>query len=238
MTFTRNVALMGNVGDVVAKDDSQMSVAHLLGMLVGVACLSVSHDASFLFAAFLALCPVHFYATLALVRAAEFQVLNQGKLVLMAEHWILHQEIPTEQQLEKQETWFGEFIHPHVNSTPLVMGATLYDTFDTLDSLEMCLDILSSQKYLLHYNKERMYLVYHHDATARDVISSVLHAIKYYRTWIKEPELEPAQLLKSTLEWTHSQQDYVQAMADGGWQIDAVFYGDSGHRATWSIKTE
>ncbi|KAJ3222468.1 hypothetical protein HK099_002274 [Clydaea vesicula] len=41
MTFTKNFSLTGNVADLVAKDDSQMSVAHLLGMLCGVGLISL-----------------------------------------------------------------------------------------------------------------------------------------------------------------------------------------------------
>ncbi|KAJ3087053.1 hypothetical protein HK102_011908 [Quaeritorhiza haematococci] len=79
----------GNVGDIVAKDDSQMSVAHIVGMLCGVALLSFSHSPWFLFACFLAvLGPTHFLSTVALLKAAKFQVLNGATMGLVAMEYV------------------------------------------------------------------------------------------------------------------------------------------------------
>jgi hypothetical protein len=90
MTFTRNFALGGNVGDLVAKDDTQMSLAHLIGTAIGVSLLTISHSTPMLFTGFAILGPIHLYTTIALLQSTRFAILNQTSLTLLSEDFVKH----------------------------------------------------------------------------------------------------------------------------------------------------
>lgn len=142
MTFTRNFATQGNVGDVVAKDDSQMSVAHLLGVLCGVGLLSVSHAPWFLFSSFFVLGPIHFAMTLALLDAARFEVLNQTKLTLISRKYIREGVVPGMEELKPHERIFGEWIRKGEDVPNLRVGVTVAKAFPNAVDLEAAMEVL------------------------------------------------------------------------------------------------
>ena len=78
--FIRNFALSNNVGDLTAKSDAQGAFALITGWLSGVAAISFSHSAPFLFSLFACLAPLHAMATWRLLRSAEFEILNESKV--------------------------------------------------------------------------------------------------------------------------------------------------------------
>lgn len=114
MTFTRNFALSGNVGDVVAKDDTQMAVAHLLGTAIGAGLLSLSHSTHVLFMEFMVFAPVHLWATLALLNATRFPVLNQTNLSLLCTEYVKTGLCLTLDEIQPRTRVFNEW--PRVDS--------------------------------------------------------------------------------------------------------------------------
>ena len=122
-------------------------------MATGVTLLSLSHSTQFLFGAFFLIGPLHFLTTIELLKSAKFEVLNQSKLTLISDHYInsiynavtpvLSQtpktpsgsaipvlgQVPTLQQLESRERWFGEWIAPGVDVPKIRLGGTLAKTF-------------------------------------------------------------------------------------------------------------
>lgn len=104
--------LSGNVGDIVAKDDAQMSTAHLLGMLSGVGLISISHSPAFLFASFAVLTPLNIWSTYKLLRVAQFEILNQPKLTLLGRVYIDTGKVVMMDELADKEIGFGEWIKP------------------------------------------------------------------------------------------------------------------------------
>lgn len=190
MTFTRSFALQGNVGDVVAKDDAQMSLAHLLGMLGGVSLLSISHTPMFLFGLFAAFAPLHFAITVTMIRAANFEILNQAKLTLLARAYVCDGgKVPNPEGLLQKERGFGEWINYQVQKVPRIsLGATVRDAFgkdeNGLSALQRTVSVLKSEEYLLTYRDGKIHVLYNAKAETHDVIISVLHAVKYHQTLV------------------------------------------------------
>ena len=81
-------------------------------MLCGVGLITISHDPAFLFSCFAVLVPANLYATLSLLKAAQFEILNQAKLSLIAKQYIDTREVPTMDELKDREIGFGEWIKP------------------------------------------------------------------------------------------------------------------------------
>ncbi|KAJ3158934.1 hypothetical protein HDU86_002103 [Geranomyces michiganensis] len=250
MTFTRNFALQGNVGDLVAKDDSQMSVAHLGGMLAGVGILTLSHTPLFLFGVFFALIPVHFNMTLSLLRAANFEVLNQTTLTVICDRFVKTGVVPTMPELEPHVKGFGEWIK-NANQFPRIEIAA---EVNKLSHVEDILALLKDERYLLSIPVTRTSVIripLHASAAPHDVIKAALHATKFHELLFNSPPppsssaettslatetttTTPAralELMAASKKWTAER--FPQFIADldyKDWQSDAVFWGDSGRR--------
>ncbi|KAJ3145828.1 hypothetical protein HDU89_006880 [Geranomyces variabilis] len=242
MTFTRNFALQGNVGDLVAKDDSQMSVAHLGGMLGGVGILTLSHTPVFLFGVFFLLIPVHFHMTLSLLRAANFEVLNQTTLTVICERFVKTGVVPTMPELKPYVKGFGEWIENR-NQFPRIEIAA---EASKLSNVEEVLTLLKDERYLLSIPSSQTSIIripLHASAAPHDVIKAALHATKFHELMFDSgnpPEDEAIPLsralaiMKESHEWTAAR--FPQFIADvdyKDWQSDAVFWGDSGRRVDW-----
>jgi hypothetical protein len=145
MTFTRNFALNGNVGDLVAKDDTQMSLAHLIGTAVGVSLLNISHSTEALFAGFAILGPIHLYTTISLLHSTRFAILNQTSLTLLSEAFVRHDKILNLTEAEQKTIGFGEWIHRKWKGPKVVIGSSIKEAFG-IHSKTTC--ILSLQSAL------------------------------------------------------------------------------------------
>ncbi|KAJ3100176.1 hypothetical protein HDU97_002457 [Phlyctochytrium planicorne] len=196
MTFTRNFALQGNVGDLVAKDDSQMTIAHLLGMSTGVLLLYLSHSHLFLFLCFSLLAPVHFVATLYLVDAAKFEVLNRPRLLLICKGYVESALLMSDrggiggvkgrvmgvEGVEKYQRGFGEWLKKGVDVPRVMMGEEVLKCFENEDQMQVALNVLEGEHYLigLRVRDGTFTLSYHQNATHLDVIKSLLHVTKLW----------------------------------------------------------
>ncbi|KAF0852724.1 conserved mitochondrial DUF647 domain-containing protein [Andalucia godoyi] len=107
MWFSKHFALGRNIGDISAKADSQMSFAHVLGMIVGAGLLSISHTPGFLFSCFAILAPAHLLATVSLIRTARFPFLNESSGMLVASEFARLGAVPTPLQLNKLMSFTG-----------------------------------------------------------------------------------------------------------------------------------
>lgn len=82
--WVRYFAAQGNMGDVAAKDESQTSIAQLVGYAAGIGLLSVSHAPAYLYALYTLLTPAHLMMTALMMRVATFEVLTMPRLGLLA----------------------------------------------------------------------------------------------------------------------------------------------------------
>ncbi|KAI8622575.1 hypothetical protein BC830DRAFT_1057045 [Chytriomyces sp. MP71] len=228
MTFTRNFALQGNVGDIVAKDDSQQTVAHLLGLLTGVTLLTFNHTPAFLFSVFFLVGPLHYWATIAFLNAIRFEVLSSTKMLLLSDAYVnRNRTILSYNAIEKESNtvWFGEWIKPSWSGVKISkIGG-------------------SAENYLLSHRKGKYGATFHEDATPKDVIKAILHIVKLDRVVKDAQAADPAWLadpsnykraLAETLVWVNEEfPDYLRRLEEAAWMSDSVFWGDEGNRCHW-----
>ena len=110
-TFNSHLALKdNNMGDLNAKDDAQVSLAHILGLITGVSLLSYSNSSTFISAVYIGFSVVQVIMTLLLVRSADYEILNFARMRLVT-HALVHRNRTLScLNLKGRENWIGEFI--------------------------------------------------------------------------------------------------------------------------------
>ncbi|CAG8559668.1 25269_t:CDS:10 [Dentiscutata erythropus] len=223
MAFIRNFALSGNVGDIVAKDDAQMSLAHLLGMFCGIGMITISHDPAFLFACFTVLAPIN-------VR----QYIDCGK-------------VPTMEELKDREIGFGEWVKPGKSpiGVKIRLGVPASDAFRKTEDMMNSLDVLGNENYLLNYSNtiNTIDILYHSDAESNDVIKSILHSLKFHDYVTKHNMAQMnseditqciGESMRESHKWTNENfGKFVAELDDKDWQSDVIFWSDKGFRVAW-----
>nr|CAG8569294.1 15749_t:CDS:10 [Entrophospora candida] len=248
MAFLRNFALSGNVGDIVAKDDAQMSLAHLLGMFCGVGLLSISHEPAFIFTCFAMLAPLNLYATLSLLNSANFEILNQAKLSLIAREYIDCDKVPTMEELKDREIGFGEWIKPGKSpiGVKVRLGVPASEAFRRTEDMMETLKVLENENYLLSFQHilNTISILYHSDAESIDVIKSIIHSLKFHDLINKsssDTKVSPDNFNKKIIEslkeshvWTNEKFGrFVAELDHKDWQSDVIFWSDKGFRVIW-----
>ncbi|RUP06734.1 vitamin B6 photo-protection and homoeostasis-domain-containing protein, partial [Jimgerdemannia flammicorona] len=249
MTFTRNFALSGNVGDIVAKDDAQMSTAHLLGMLSGVGLITISHSPTFLFGAFALLSPLNIWSTYKLLQVAQFEILNQAKLTLLGRVYIDTGKVVVMNELGDREVAFGEWIKPFGErggvNVAIKLGVSAEKAFAGGGEVQRVVDVMRNENYLLNYHRGVMNVLFHQDATSNDVIRSILHALRFHDLLAgrglavaggdREREWDAyANAMRESLAWTRERfGEFVAELDRRDWQSDVVFWNDGGLRVNW-----
>ncbi|KAF7726477.1 hypothetical protein EC973_008712 [Apophysomyces ossiformis] len=244
MTFTKHFAPTGNIGDIVAKDDAQMSTAHLLGMLAGVSLITVSHSPMFLFGAFAILSPINIWSTIKMLNSAEFEILNQAKLTLLSRTFIDTGKVVDYKQLRDREIGFGEWIKPYGPkggiSIRLKLGVSADQAYGSTEEVQHGVKLLKNENYLVNFHKDTMCVLFHEDAGSNDVIKSILHSLKFHdlitsKGIRKEKDWDAyMSAMEDSLVWSKEQFPTFAAELDmKEWQSDAVYWNDSGVRLTW-----
>lgn len=234
MTFTKHFSPNGNIGDIVAKDDAQMSTAHLLGMLTGVGLISASHSPLFLFGVFAILSPINIWSTTKMLHAAEFEILNQAKLTLLGREFIDTGNVVGYDKLKKKEVGFGEWIRPGGGiQVKIKMGPSAEQAYGASGEVEGVVDVLRKENYLLNYHKNTMWILFHQDAGSNDVIKSILHSLKFHDTLKKSNITKESDwngyinTLEDTLDWTKQHYPkFVAELDQKNWQSDVVYWND------------
>ncbi|KAJ3385360.1 hypothetical protein HDU92_003097 [Lobulomyces angularis] len=259
MTFTKNFSLTGNVADLVAKDDSQMSVAHLLGMLCGVGLISISHDPNFLFVVFFIVAPLHFLSTNNLLKSANFKVLNKANLTILSRSFINSKKLPSDSDLNRNLIFFGEFLKKEKffslkkkckKNIDFELSVEVKNlNFSNIREVEFILNLYENEKYLLKYDKtkNKVGVSYFDGAVTNDVLKSIFNAVTlidlisssptdltYNGTSTFDENLrnkDLKQLSKKAFEATNLNfESFLQTLKNNGWKTDEVFFGDNGYR--------
>ncbi|KAI9486880.1 MAG: hypothetical protein EXX96DRAFT_472726 [Benjaminiella poitrasii] len=226
MTFTKNFSPNGNIGDIVAKDDAQMSTAHLLGMLTGVGLISISHSPMFLFSAFAVLTPINIWTTTKMLHAAEFEILNQAKLTLLSREFIDSggTTVVDYDQLKDREIGFGEWIKPAYYGSDkrrksglvkIKMGSSAEKAFDSSGEVQEIVQVLKV------------------NAESNDVIKSVLHSLKFHDQLTqsgiaKDNDWEGyIHMLEESHKWTNTHYPtFIAELDKKNWQNEIVYWND------------
>ncbi|KAJ8329521.1 hypothetical protein O5D80_002342 [Batrachochytrium dendrobatidis] len=255
-TFTRNMATHNgvNVGDIVAKADSQLSLAHLLGMVSGIGMLAVSFQPAALFAWFSVLSAIQIVCTGLLLREARFEVLDQYRLVLIPREFMSEKNalrIPTLDQVVRFENWLNEGLSKGQVVTDLSIGVTVDDAFKH-SRLSHALQIFKNGKYLLGFkladsthSQIKVYVVLHQSIQPVHVIQAAFHAVRFEKEIIRQTQSTGApislhdaeNILESSLAWTLDNfPAYLDGLEEQKWKTDLIIWGDRGIRVVWDIE--
>ncbi|KAJ3075006.1 hypothetical protein HDU98_009567 [Podochytrium sp. JEL0797] len=248
MTFTRNFALQGNVGDIVAKDDSQQTIANLLGLLTGITLLSFNHSPAFLFSCFFLIGPLHYYATIAFLNVTKFEVLSSTKLLLLSDAFVNRAGLVLNYRAIEKEgntEWFGEVIKKGWAGVKVSkIGGSVKKVFGESGAAEarIALEVMRDEDYLIGYRRDidSYGIVFHQDVSTNDVMKSIVHVTKLnqrvhqLREQDANAELDFRSVLQETLEWTRKEYPHFAVELEAkGWLTDSVFWGDEGNRCEW-----
>ncbi|CAO3613646.1 unnamed protein product [Mucor fragilis] len=240
MTFTKHFSPNGNIGDIVAKDDAQMSTAHLMGMLTGVGLISVSHSPMFLFGVFAVLSPINIWSTTKMLHAAKFEILNQAKLTLLSREFIDSGAVVEYDKLKDREIGFGEWIKPTYGKNKkggiavnLKLGPSAEQAYGTAGEVEGVVQVLKHENYLLNFHNNTMWVMFHQDAVSNDVIRSILHSLKFHDSLSKANITKETdwtgyiRTLEDSLAWTkNNYPKFVAELDQKNWQSDIVYWND------------
>ncbi|KAL1936012.1 hypothetical protein VTP01DRAFT_146 [Rhizomucor pusillus] len=239
MIFTKHFAINNNIGDIVAKDDAQMSTAHLLGMLTGVGVIAISHDPIFLFGAFAVLSPINFWSTIKMLHAADFEVLNQAKVTLLGRSFIDAGKVEDYKELQPREIGFGEWIKPYGPkgniSVRIKLGSSAEKSFASVEDVQAAVNMLKHENYLLSYRKKTMHVLLHEDAESKDILQAILHSLKFHDLLKQDQEKSNYMTaLRDSLTWTKQNTgSFIKALDDKGWLSETVYWNDGGIRISW-----
>jgi hypothetical protein len=123
-----------------------MSTAHLLGMLSGVALITMSHSPAFLFGCFAVLSPINIWSTKKMIDAAKFEILNQAKLTLLSREFIDTGHVVDYDQLRPKEIGFGEWIKPGVKHVNIKLGPSAEEAYHSADEIQGVIGVLKVKK--------------------------------------------------------------------------------------------
>lgn len=149
MKWIRYFSLQGNMGDVAAKDESQTSLAQLVGYSAGIGLLTLSHSPAYLYALFFLCTPAHLVATVAMMRIASFETLTLPRLTVLARDYAAADgkaDVPTFKEFEAGHATglFGEYFKSktdkHVTLAPRVGDVLGRDAERESGLWEVCTD--------------------------------------------------------------------------------------------------
>ncbi|XP_014297779.1 RUS family member 1 isoform X1 [Microplitis demolitor] len=100
--LTQHQALVGNLADVSAKDASQETFINLIGSFVGIFILTYFPN-TFLIEMYIFLVTVHIYANYFAVKALTFNTLNENRLILLLNNYIVDGTIHNTKTINHQE---------------------------------------------------------------------------------------------------------------------------------------
>lgn len=161
MKWVRYFSLQGNMGDVAAKDESQTSLAQLVGYSAGIGLLTLSHSPAYLYALFFLCTPAHLTATVAMMRIATFETLTLPRLTVLARDYATagsNAGVPTYKEFEagRATGLFGEYFKSkadkYVTLAPRVGDVLGRDTERESSLWEVCTDIFWVSRFESTYS--------------------------------------------------------------------------------------
>jgi hypothetical protein len=139
--FIKQFTITNNLGDLVAKAESQGAAAQIAGWLCGLFIISHDHSSFWLFSCYFILGPVHVFSTLGLIKSADFQTLNESKMMLVIDHYLTTSNIPDPEDLTDKEGWFGETISSKIKMPFIKLGVTADVCFANVDEAKQSLKV-------------------------------------------------------------------------------------------------
>ena len=216
-----------NIGDLIAKDDSQVSMAHLLGMGIGVSLLSIDTSFPFIFSIFSMMAALQILMTIKFIQAAKYECLNLSRIKLLACAYLVDKKsVPSPESL-KGEHWLGEFVSSRADVDnrmakivfPSSLEKVLYG--QDLANVNRNLELLAKEKYLITKLGDQYSIILMENASERDCLKAIFHACVAHEMADGSVDLQSVQSA-----FTHFEQEILHA----GWRTDLVYWADTGVR--------
>lgn len=148
------------MGDVAAKEESQASIAQLLGYAVGMSLLTFSHSAGYLYSIFALAVPIHLCASTLMLKLANFELLTLPRVTLLAKRSAVedgesNKAVSCLKELDesKETGLFGEFYkrrRDHLVTLAPKVEDFLDDTEESVTTWEICADAFAVRHLLLY----------------------------------------------------------------------------------------
>lgn len=233
-TFNSHLALKeNNMGDLNAKDDAQVSLAHILGLICGVLLLSFSDSSIFISSVYIIFSLVQVVMTLMLVKSADYEVLNFARMRLVS-HALVHRNRTLScRNLNGRENWIGEFITLS-GLPPISLSDGVREAMNDDELIGERLQVLKAENYILFASKgdkPTFKVLLREDGTGQDILRAVLHATKW--ATLKSSSVFNDDFYEAYL-WMDSifDQFYVE-LREMDWKRDALVFTDKGVRVSW-----
>ncbi|KAK0174933.1 hypothetical protein PV327_010637 [Microctonus hyperodae] len=156
--LTQHQALTNNLADVSAKDGSQETFVNLVASFVGIFILSTLQN-SFLIELYLLLVAVHIYANYSAVKALRLNSLNEDRLVLLLNNYMLDGTILDVEKINQQESLML-FQRPSKKycGFNIILGTSLSNVLDSysINSVEFMVKLINH-----HRHKQYLILINH-----------------------------------------------------------------------------
>ncbi|KAJ3260644.1 hypothetical protein HK103_000254 [Boothiomyces macroporosus] len=231
ITFNNHSSVHGNnIGDLVSKDDAQLSLAHLVGLGIGVSILTVSHSPPLLVGVYSILSVCQLAMSYALVKAANFEILNLPRMQLIAKMFVQEGEIYEYKQVAGKEHWIGEY------ATEKLINLQIPSHFAEAKAdpkLVDRLNVLYDENYLLAYDEKNdaFWMMLSTEGNGKDILKAVLHATKW-KSEMSSNSIDDA-FVKS-FDWTKEIFPlYYGELASLEWDMQSIVWSDKGLRISW-----
>ncbi|KAI0671457.1 DUF647-domain-containing protein [Trametes maxima] len=253
--FIRYFSEQGNTGDVAAKDESQASIAQLVGYASGISLLTFSHTPAYLYSIFFLAVPIHLTMTAYMMRVATFELLTLPRISGLAQEYVTRGELPSLEELDKADRigLFGEF-YKEKGDRWLTLAPRVGEVLKGGDDLEpeqwrVCAEVFKHDRYMLFpqesHQGRTLSVFFHPDASSDDMLRSIFHAALVRDALQGQPSsiavdapTSPV-VLQSTLAKTHQHAEsnftsFKETLEARGWRTDELCFADHGHRVTWT----
>ena len=153
--LTQHQARRNNMADVSAKDGSQETLVNLAALICSLVILPIiSNHFTLMCVLFVLLTVLHLFANYKAVRAVCMESLNQARLHLIMEHYLLTGTAPGVAAINASEPVFWG----KRGGWTIELGASFGSVISSFDDLKQVYGSLST-KYLLHINRKSRKLV-------------------------------------------------------------------------------
>ncbi|KAM4024068.1 RUS family member 1 [Anomaloglossus baeobatrachus] len=234
--LTVHQARRDNMADVCAKDGSQETLVNLAGLLVSLLIVPLVSDSLWAtYLLFFLLTCLHLYANYRAVGSVIMETLNQSRLAIVLDHFLLEGQILSPAEANPKEP-----LLPGLGTQVSVdVGVPLSAVISSVSQLEL-LKKGNDCLYLLGWRRDsgRIAVVLHERAGSVDVIRSVLHAEILHR---KTSCSDPARY--SVLAETHGYvnrmfPDFCHGLRAAGWLTDRNLLDSDDWRANWNTNKQ
>ncbi|XP_011862341.1 PREDICTED: RUS1 family protein C16orf58 homolog isoform X2 [Vollenhovia emeryi] len=153
-------AVQNNVADVSAKDGSQETCVNLIASFFGIFILSLFHDGQYLLELYLFLVAVHLYANYSAVKALCLDTLNEDRLAIIVQNYMMNERIAGPRKVNKEESVFllknpTRSVHGFDIRIGVSFASILKRNIISPVETEVLLKFFEKRKYIITIDMER-----------------------------------------------------------------------------------